>query len=251
MLNYENQARDNTYNNENDFSADFTWTVWTDENDGSGDWVWNRETVYVAICRHLGGDVRGNYGPVSLHRLDDCVGDSGFLDWVLGWNVERVENVGNCQLVPDDLDDWDDEWATLVSLLGVEDERLTERCSPGYASLPSSELWHETQADNCYWFNGKAILKLSDGSGWLVATPYHYSDSEVVTPENGCGYLCDASIDTDSFIENVLGENILDDLGERSEKLLAWIESLDWDHDEIIGKLCKADRILSEVCGAA
>lgn len=249
MFNYETQARDNTCNNENDFSADFTWTVWTDENDGSGDWVWNRETAYVAICRHLGGDVRGNYGSVSLHRLDsDCVGDSGFFDWVLGWHVERVENVGNCQLVPEDLDDWDDDWATLVSSLGVEDERLTERCSIGYASLPSSELWKEAGTDNCYWFSGKAILKLSDGSGWLVATPYHYSDCEITTPKNGSGWLCDASIDTDSFVENVLGECILDELGERSAKLLKWIESLDWDCDETIAKLCRADRILSEVC---
>lgn len=241
MLNYENAARDNTYNSENDLSANFTWSVWTDDDDTSGDWCYPRQPAYVAICRHRGGDVRGNYGAPSLHRFDGV--DSGFLDWVLGWHIQRFEGFTNVEL--DDITPTVAEWIVSES---VTDDDLTERCSPGYASLPSSELWNDTKTDSVFWFNGSAIIRLDDGSGWLVATPYHYSDCDIELPENGSGWLCDASIDTDSFIDTVLGECILDSLGERSEKLCKWIEQLDWDHDEVIAKLCKAARVLTEVC---
>ena len=38
-------------------------------------------------------------------------------------------------------------------------------------------------------------------------TPYHYH-AKVNTPENGLGYTCDAEIDTDDFLEKVLGEEL-------------------------------------------
>lgn len=236
MTNYENNARDNTYDNENDFSADFTWTVWLDENDSS-DWVWNREAAYIAICRHLGGDPRGNYGGVSLYRLDDSIGDSGFLDWVLGWDIRRFHGFSN---VP--TDEMDETRANWIVSESEHDEAASERCCPGYASLPSSEIGGDD--DECHWHNGSAIVK--DGENWIVATPYHYTSCEIETPANGRGYLCDASINTDSFIEEVLGECVFDEIGQlESKKVDRWLDSVHWDCDEVIGKLCRVDGVIS------
>lgn len=240
MYDFHNAARDNTYNSENDFSAEFTWTAWLRDDDLT-DWVWNRERAYIAICRHRGGDVRGNYGPVSLHRVDGCIADSGFLDWVLGWSVSRLEGFNGIEL-----DEIDDIRAQSIVDAAQEDERLTEQCSIGYASLPASMLYDECKTDDCYWFGGAAILKTTDGD-WLVARPYHYQ-SEVITPENGSGWLCDAQIDTDDFIEQTIGPDILPMFPE-SRKLDAWIESLEWDHDEAVGKLCRADSLILD-CGS-
>jgi len=77
---------DNVYNNENDFSSVFQWQVFYPADCRSGDWVWS-DDCYVAIEVHQGGDVRGNYGRVRLYKVDS-IGDSNFLDWMLGWNVE-------------------------------------------------------------------------------------------------------------------------------------------------------------------
>lgn len=96
---------DNTYNNENDFESNFQWQVFYPAD--SGDWVWS-DNVYVAIEIHQGGDVRGNYGRIQLFKLDQ-LGDSGFLDWCLGWSVRHSD-----ESEPD----------------------YAEQCSPGYHSNP-------------------------------------------------------------------------------------------------------------------
>ena len=235
MRQFENMARDNTYNSENEFSSEFTWTVWMPREDKYGDWLWSRNAAYIAVCRHRGGDVRGNYGAVSLHRVDDCIGDSGFLDWVLGWYVRRFEGFYGRE--PGFLNPNIARWIVEEA---VEDEKLTELCSPGYANLPSSQLW-DVCGDQCEWFKGSAILKCEDGSGWIVATPYMYIDGStediVETPEDGSGWLCDAMIDTDRWIDEVLGPCVLEQCYGYSDRIDSMIDNLEWDSDEEIAKV--------------
>lgn len=84
--NYRRTQVDNVYNNENDFSDVFQWQVFYPEESRSGDWFY-ADDVYVAIEPHMGGDPRGNYGRTRIYKVD-CLADSGFLDWVLGWHVQ-------------------------------------------------------------------------------------------------------------------------------------------------------------------
>ena len=75
----------NTYNDENDFDGDFLFCVFSPAEDTScGEWYYSSD-VYVAVQRHLGGDVRGNYGNVELFGPVDSLADGYFLDWTLGW----------------------------------------------------------------------------------------------------------------------------------------------------------------------
>lgn len=76
--------RDNVYNHENDFDQIFTFSIYT-YGDGS-DYLYH-DTAYVAVCLHRGGDARGNYGNVVVYKLNQCVAESGFLDWCIGWYV--------------------------------------------------------------------------------------------------------------------------------------------------------------------
>ena len=192
-------TRDNTYNSENDLSAELNLTIYgPDEN---CDWCW-ADDIYVAICVHQGGDPRGNYGGVRIYRVDNLA-ENGFLDWVLGWHVETADLSGVQQ---DDLGKKD-----LEGLTWAVDDNLTERCSPGYAGLPSSELYKETtNNDDCYWFEGSAYL--TDGETVWKATPYHFGhrglayQAEVDIPKEGNGWLCDAQIDIESFLTQTLGE---------------------------------------------
>ena len=186
-------ARDNTYNNENDLSSEINFTIYGPED---CDWCW-ADDVYVSLCVHRGGDVRGNYGRTRIFRIDS-IADTGFLDWTLGWGVETADLSGVDQ---DDLGK-----KHLEGLTWAVDERLTERCSPGYASLPSSELYSgTTNNDSCYWLDGSAYL--TDGETVWKATPYHYH-AKVETPEDGNTWLCDANIDVESFIKETLGEEL-------------------------------------------
>lgn len=186
-------ARDNTYNSEQDLSSQFAFTVYGPE---GCDWCW-ADDIYVALCVHRGGDVRGNYGRCRIYRVDSLA-DTGFFDWTIGWHVEAAPLSGVDQ---DDLDQ-----KHLAGLPWAVDERLSERCSPGYASLPSSELYSETtNSDSCYWLDGSAYL--TDGETVWKATPYHYQ-AELDLPKDGSGWLWDASIDTESLLKEALGEEL-------------------------------------------
>ena len=48
--------------------------------------------MYVSVCLHLGGDVRGNYGNVKVYRCDDTDKLTNFLDWMIGWQVIRASD---------------------------------------------------------------------------------------------------------------------------------------------------------------
>lgn len=239
---YEVVARDNTYNQENDFNHDFTWSIWS--NKPNGDWCWDSD-IYVAVCQHYGGDPRNNWYSTPKLFAVDSIADSGFLDWVLGWGVSwsRCSDFLDCE--PSDLTEDQAKEIASDTFNDKELDRLNERCCIGYSSNPTCELAdHCDDGDSCFWIDGSAIVRI-DGK-WAVCSPYHYQ-AEIITPENGSGYSCDAMIDFDSFIENTLGEqsdDILDDM----EKINPEIEidglkikqdwdGIDWDNDERIADI--------------
>jgi hypothetical protein len=113
---YRHVCRDNTYNSENDLSADFVFSVYVPED--CADWCWC-DDVFITVERHLGGDVRGNYGPFAVFRVDQ-IGESGFFDWVVGWYAEPVPA------------DADPEWPDL--------SRWNDRFATNYSSWPTGEV---------------------------------------------------------------------------------------------------------------
>lgn len=116
---YSFHTRDNTYNSENDFDSEFVFTIAAPC--ASGDYIYCND-VFVIVEKHLGGDVRGNYGPFAVYRVDN-LGDTGFFDWTLGWYVSPV----NQERVLDQIDT-------------KEIEYLNEQFSHGYSSLPTSQV---------------------------------------------------------------------------------------------------------------
>lgn len=101
---YEQKARDNTYNVENDLSTFLVWTVYAPVD--SPDWAWQRDT-FVVVEIGAGGDPRySDYGPARIYHLaDDTIGDSSFLEFTLGWWAEPI----NANKYDDaTLDHWND-----------------------------------------------------------------------------------------------------------------------------------------------
>lgn len=95
---YQQVARDNTYNTENDLDAFYVWTVYADVD--CPDWCWRRD-VFVVVEIGSGGDPRYcAYAPARIYRLEDaCLGDSGFLDLTLGWWAEPISDRYDPRLV--------------------------------------------------------------------------------------------------------------------------------------------------------
>jgi hypothetical protein len=80
------RMRDNIYNNENDFSDCFTFTVYSPKSD-----EWYYGPAIIAVCFHRGGDPRNNaYDPPRFFYVENAV-EAGFLDWVMGWYVVSEE----------------------------------------------------------------------------------------------------------------------------------------------------------------
>lgn len=240
---YEVVARDNTYNQENDFNHDFTWSIWgTDE---ISDWCWS--PVYIAICKHHGGDPRNNWYTLPMLFQCDSPAESGFFDWVLGWGCSwsRCSDFLDCE--PSDLTEGQAREIIFDVFDDKDSDRLNERCSIGYSSSPSCELAdHCDNDDDCYWLDGSAIVRI-DGK-WAVCSPYHYK-AEVITPDDGAGYSCDAMIDFDSFIANTIGElsdDILD--GEWWDRIgfEGNAGGIDWDNDTRIAEIIETLKELEE-----
>ena len=118
---YQHVTRDNTYNSENDFSSNFVFSVFAPVE--CSDWLY-ADDVFIVVETHLGGDVRGNYGPYQVFRVD-CVAESGFLDWTLGWWAEPIN--------PDSADH-------LAKLEDQELQRANDELSIGWSSHPTSHL---------------------------------------------------------------------------------------------------------------
>ena len=126
---YRHILRDNTYNSENDLSSNFVFSVFAPED--CSDWIWAND-VFIVVETHLGGDVRGNYGAFQVFRVDS-VGDSGFLDWTLGWhaspiNSDAVDFLAKC------------EDQTL--------QRANDELSNGWSSHPTSHLLQDVIMPN-------------------------------------------------------------------------------------------------------
>ena len=138
-------ATDNTYNNENDLSNDFCWSL-VSKGDES-DWCWNREPVYLIVAILTGGDPRGcsNYASCRVFQFDRSMADSGILDWTMGWHLEPVES---------------------------DDEIDCEEYSPGYHSSPTSAL--DDALDGAFYDSENDTLYGLIGDDIAILTPYHY-----------------------------------------------------------------------------
>lgn len=136
-------CRENVYNAENDFGQVFTFTIYSTPEDKT-EWYYGNDAVYIAVCLHLGGDPRGNYGDVNVYRCDDSDALLGFLDWTIGWHVVEGETG---ELVPS-----------------------ADRFTIGYASNPTCELESALDGDDKgEWIDGAYHAKL-DGVD-VVCTP--------------------------------------------------------------------------------
>jgi len=113
-MDYVHQARDNTYNSEQNLSSQFVFSIFAPED--CSDWCFAND-VFVAIETHLGGDVRGNYSDFKVYRVDQ-LGDTGFFEWVCGWYAQPISE----RYSQDEL------------------ERVNDRLNVGYTSNPTSEL---------------------------------------------------------------------------------------------------------------
>ena len=215
-------ARDNVYNNENDFNSAFTWTVYGND---SGDWLWDSDEQYIGVCVHRGGDVRGNYGLPRFFRVGDCIADTGFIDWTVSWYCESGPDEGMV-------------------------EKINEECSAGYHSCPTSHLCDLLGTEDCEWRSGSAFVKTEEGTYHL--TPDYYGGGvtgEVLEYMNdGSGWLHDAAIDTEAWLEAVLcagdAEEITDTVQELME--LVYGPQAEWDNsDGVAEALAVIDTIES------
>ena len=131
-------TRENVYNGENDFNQVFTFTIYSTIDD-KDEWYYGNDAVYIAVCLHLGGDVRGNYGNAKVYRCDDVYKDAlqYFLDWTIGWHVVRANN--------------------------GESIEENDRFQIGYAQNPTSELESALDGDHDEkgeWIDGAFHAKM-------------------------------------------------------------------------------------------
>ena len=140
--------RDNTYNHEQDLTEQVIFTVFAPV--AASDWCWC-DDLFIVIERHLGGDVRGNYGEAEVFRVDSLA-DKGFLDWCVGWHVAPVNPArGTSEL-----------------------ERINDRLTIGYSSRPTSELEQIVRAGSKpVWSErrGSWVAVLEDYPAPVLLTP--------------------------------------------------------------------------------
>lgn len=146
---YRAELRDNTYNSENNFTANFVFTVYVPED--CSDWCWQND-IFVTVEKHLGGDVRGNYGNFSVFRVDS-IADSGFLDWVCGWHASPMSI------------DADADHPDLVS--------WNDRFSQGYSSWPTGQVRDALASKEPVWCDTRKtwLARLQDVPFPVVLTP--------------------------------------------------------------------------------
>lgn len=72
---------DNSYNCENDLSGTIDYEFFGPE---GADYIYD-DDCFVALRRHHGGDVRGNYGSVEIYKLNE----TGFFERKVGWSCEQ------------------------------------------------------------------------------------------------------------------------------------------------------------------
>ena len=203
-------ARDNVCNSENDFNSPFTWTVYGDGE--SGDWLWDSGEQYIGVCVHRGGDVRGNYGMPRFFRVGDCIADTGFIDWTVSWY---------CESGPDQ---------NMV-------EKINEECSAGYTANPTYHLSDLLGTEDCEWENGMAIVTTEDDEVYRVIPGYFGGcvGAEVLdVPSDGSGWLSDAAIDTEAWLEAVLCAGDAEEITDTVQELMDLVHGnqAEWDNSE-------------------
>jgi hypothetical protein len=152
--NYQQVWRDNTYNSENDLDSFAVITVYADDN--CPDWCWRRD-VFVVVEIGSGGDPRYcSYSEAKVYRLEDeTIGDSGFLDWKLGY------------------------WLQPISTRQDESEldSLNDRLSSCYSSYPWGELTDSLYAEPIWSERRKAYVCRPKDSRFAVTVfpvgPYY------------------------------------------------------------------------------
>lgn len=148
-IGYTCVARENTYNNENDFSHGFLYEVWEPENEQSGDWIYSKVAV-VLLYIHRGFDPRSGYSRplIVTFEKSDCE-YSMILNWVCGYYLYDPKGA------------WDDDWKDSVN----------DKLTIGYSNYPYRQIeemgfkWVETN-DDYYEFE-------MDG-GTFYFRPYYY-----------------------------------------------------------------------------
>lgn len=133
---------DNTYNHENDLDGTIDFVVAT--RDGSEEWYYSSGAV-IFLRRHHGGDVRGNYGPVEVYKLNEDDAHS-FLRPVVSWYFTNIlDPEGNA--VPDS-----DTW------------KYDEKYQEGYTSNPTYTLQEELECFERIEGSNSVRLTMKDGT---------------------------------------------------------------------------------------
>lgn len=121
---YQQLCRENTCNQKNDLDQFFIFTIFGDI--GCNDWCWRRG-CFIAVEMGSPGDPRGcHYSSAEIFYLDDdCIAETGFLDWHLGWWLNPVNDRHDAQKI-----DW-----------------LNDRLTPGYSCSPYHEMTQNCVSD--------------------------------------------------------------------------------------------------------
>jgi uncharacterized protein (DUF2267 family) len=152
-------------------------------------------------------------------RVGDCIADTGFIDWTISWY---------CESGPDQV---------LI-------EKINEECSPGYTSNPTYHLSDLLGTEECEWDNGVAIVTTEDGETYRVVPTYYGGDvgAEVLDePSTGSGWLSDAAIDTEGWLESVLCAGDAEEITDTVEFLMDNVHGHHavWDNSDGVAEVLR------------
>lgn len=147
------QTRENVYNQENDFIDCFTYTIYSPNDE------WYYGPAIIAICFHRGGDPRNTAYDSPRFFYADSLAESGFLDWVIGWDLFDEES-----------GDWLEE---------------SEKYSPGYSRYPTGRLdddiGNQNQDSRVEWLTDEKWHRYCraklDGK-WVHCYPYSTAERQ-------------------------------------------------------------------------
>lgn len=149
-LDYILAKSDNTYNYENDLDTVLNYHIF--HSTYEADWCWNNHPLYIVIERHLGGDVRGNYGEIEVYKIESNIAESGFFDQTLGWIINHNDDQFN------------------DTIQGIND-----KLSIGYSSYPTGQLQDKIKGEVTYSekFNS-FVCRFNDLPFVTKIEPYSY-----------------------------------------------------------------------------
>jgi hypothetical protein len=146
-LGYHQHARDNVYNNDNDFSQVFVWEVWTKQ-PTEPDWLYAKDAV-VLLYIHTGCDVRGGYSPPLFVKA------KGFeYSMPIDWHVEVFVN----QFIKGDLNPEESNWSNSGHC-----DRTLEDLAKSIERVVRTSKGEWDEGGDSHYGVGWAIVKLKDG----------------------------------------------------------------------------------------